>query len=163
MNQTKGSILIELLVSFGIAAILLSSLSIMVVNSVQSSDFSKNQNITTQYAQEGIEMVRKIRDSDYATFLTLVGSTYCLADTCTTLSGVGAPCGIQNPSCPVNVSNKYTRLVTISNNWPGCTGSGTVAVIAKVIWSDTSCQPGVQCKSSSLVTCYTNTNTVTAP
>lgn len=163
----KGQSLLEVLAALGAGVIVLTAITVAVITSLSNAQFSKNQNIATQYAQEGMELLRKMRDSDWAAFSFLSGS-YCL-DKGDTLLNIAdrrnttyAGCVKGNPPSPepVNVSPIFVRQVDIqfvaiiSEDDPPCEGNmkGTVGVS----WASGKCTSGTFCHTVSLVSCFSN-------
>lgn len=63
MKKQRGQTLLETLLALGVCVIILSAITVIVISSLNSTQFTKRQNLASQYAQEGMEVVRKIRDS----------------------------------------------------------------------------------------------------
>ncbi|MBI3069818.1 MAG: hypothetical protein HYY87_00750, partial [Candidatus Levybacteria bacterium] len=55
----KGQTLIEVLLALGTAVVVLSATVVAVLSALNNAQFSKNQSLATQYAQEGMEVMRK--------------------------------------------------------------------------------------------------------
>lgn len=64
MKQT-GQTLIELVISIGLILIIITGVTILTVNGLKNSQFSRNQVQATKLAQEGIEKMRTIRDNSF--------------------------------------------------------------------------------------------------
>jgi Tfp pilus assembly protein PilV len=148
----KGQTLIESVLAFGVISIVLSSIAIILVSSLNNAGQGKDQVLATQYAQEGIEILRKIRNSDYQAFGTYSGS-YCLAKDSSVL---GSP-----SSCSVPNVDSYIRSVTIEQS-PGC-GVSVAKIIVKVAWTDGKCISGTYCHSAELISCLSTVNPIQAP
>lgn len=65
-NSIKGQTLIEVLVALSIGILVIGALSIGMIVSIRNSQFSQSQLQATRYAQEGIDLVRNIRDRNGA-------------------------------------------------------------------------------------------------
>ena len=89
---SEGQTLIEVLAAFGVAVVLVSAIAIAVTTGLSNTTFSKNQNLATQHAQEGVELVRQMRNNDYSAFDAFSGN-YCLDKNSTTLRSKGTGCG----------------------------------------------------------------------
>lgn len=152
----KGQSLVEALVALAAAAVIVSAIAIAVITSVNNSDFSRNQNTATQYAQEGIEILRNLSQTNWANFSTFSG-TYCLAQDSTTLT---IPSGA---SCTQNVATNYVRQVVITQGSGSCSGNTKVAVT--VSWSDGKCTSSSNpfCHTVVLDSCLANINSTTLP
>lgn len=64
LNQ-KGQNILELVVGLGLVAVVAVAISIMTINSLQNTQFSKNQSQATKLAQEMIEKVRTVKDANF--------------------------------------------------------------------------------------------------
>lgn len=66
--DSGGQSLIEVLIALVVASIVIGALSILTLTGTKNSQFAKNQHQATQFAQEGMELVRAIRDRDGKVF-----------------------------------------------------------------------------------------------
>ena len=64
MINQKGQSLVEVVIALGIAVIIVIAFTNATIASVRNSQFSKNQNLATKYAQETLEVVRAVRDQN---------------------------------------------------------------------------------------------------
>jgi prepilin-type N-terminal cleavage/methylation domain-containing protein len=62
-RMSQGFSLIEVLVTLFVLSAGLVGVSVLMANNIRSSENSKNQIIATQLAQEGIELVRNLKDN----------------------------------------------------------------------------------------------------
>lgn len=164
MKKEQGQTLVEFLLALGLVVLIVTSITIATISSVNNTNLSKTQNLATQYAQEGIEITRRLRDTNYATFSTLSG-LYCLAKNCSTINKTtGDPCG-PSAQCNVNVDNFFIRQVRITPNAANCTSATSVAtsVTAVVKWTDGKCTTGNFCHNVAIVSCLTGSNIVPSP
>jgi len=146
--KTSGQTLIEVLVALGIIAIIVTALTSVVVTSLGSSRYSKDQNLATQYAQEGLEIMRNLRDSDYVDFRNIPSGSYCLDKNSTVLS----------PDCFSANVDSFIRKVIITHD--GC-DIGVSRVEVSVSWNDSRCSSAnTYCHESSLPTCLSSVNPV---
>lgn len=60
----NGQSLVEVVIALGIAVIIVIAFTNATITSVRNSQYSKNQNLATKYAQESIELIRAIRDQN---------------------------------------------------------------------------------------------------
>ena len=157
IKNQRGQSLIEALIALGSAVIIVAAITIAVITSVNNTDFSKNQNLATQYAQQGMELLRHKSEADWALFATLSGD-YCLDEGKTTLVNAGF-------GCTPNIKNAnsvlyFVRSVNISQNNAVCRGGASVSV--SVSWNDGKCtnQTNKYCHSTKLDSCLTNINSV---
>lgn len=143
----KGQTLIEILVALGIITVVVTALASVVVTSMGNVKFSKNQNQATQYAQEGIEIVRQIRDNSYTTFQGKNG-TYCLGSS-NVLPPVPSVCNTANVG-------EFIRKVTVVQN--GC-DTNVAKVTINVSWQDSKCSAAnTYCHTSQLESCLSSVN-----
>ena len=151
MKPMKGQTLIEVLVALGVIAVIATALAAVVVTSVSNTQFSKNQNLASQYAQEGMEIVRSIRDSDYVTFRTYSGS-YCLDKDATTLT----------PDCSsANVDNFIRRVTIVQDTCAGSSVTDVDNVKVSVSWQDGKCPvSNTYCRNATQETCLSTVNPV---
>lgn len=160
IKSQKGQSLVEALIALGVAVVIISGIAVAVITSVNNTDFSKNQNLATQYAQQGMELVRHKSESDWGSFTMLSGS-YCLDQNSTDLSPAGLGCSLN-----INDANSnpfFIRQVDVSQNTSSCTGSASVSV--KVSWTDGKCSSAsnVYCHTVKLDSCLANINSVPTP
>lgn len=151
-----GQSLIEAVIALGAAAIIVSAIAVAVVTSVNNSDFSKYQNLATQYAQQGIEILKERSESSWQNFSTLSG-TYCLSQSSSTLApALGG-------TCTTNINNFFVRKVVITQNSGSCSGNAKVTV--NVSWSDGKCtsSSNIYCHSVELNSCLADINSATTP
>lgn len=153
MNQ-KGQSLIEAVVALGAAVFIISAIAVVVITSVNNSDFSKYQNLATQYSQQGMEILKQQSQSDWSTFSGLSG-TYCLNQGSTTLTN------FFGTICAKNINNFFVRQVVIDQGSLSCNSSTKVSV--SVYWSDGKCPINTYCHDVTLDSCLTNINGVLVP
>lgn len=153
--SSKGQSLVEAIIALGAAVVIISAIAIAVITSVSNSDFSKNQNLATHFAQQGIEILRGQSESDWTSFATRSG-TFCLTQGNSNL-------GLPTSSCNLpNINNFFIRKVVISPGNAGCSTNTKVSVT--VSWSDGKCSlSNAYCHSVLLDTCLANINSISAP
>lgn len=61
----KGQSLLEMVIALGLVLAVISAVAIVTLNSMQNSQFSKNQVQATKLAQDGIDKVRTIKSRNY--------------------------------------------------------------------------------------------------
>lgn len=152
MGNMKGQTLIEVLVALATAGIVITAITVVVSASLNNAQFTKNQNAATNYAQQGMELVRQLRDSDIVTFRTYSG-TYCLAKNQTTL-------GIPQSTCSSANVDIFTRSVVITQG--GC-AANNAQVSVSVAWTDGKCPANSNCHKVPLVSCLSTVSSITAP
>lgn len=183
--SNKGQTLIEVLIAFATLAVVITSSTLAVISALNNAEFIKNQHLATQYAQQGMEIVRSIRENDYHTFLSITNPDasdptaipplayyYCMAKSCSTLNtlpndqcgqvtAAGVPCALQNVDSFVR-GVMVDRTVSNTCNTTGQTTPPTEVTVS-VSWIDGRCPRGVYCHSSSVTSCLGPINSVTTP
>lgn len=155
LNQL-GQSLIEALIALGAATVIVSAISVAIITSVNNSDFGKNQNLATQYSQQGMEILKQKSQSSWQVFSGYSG-TYCLNEGETNLI---LPSG---STCSVNISNFFRRTITIAQASSSCGGNARVSV--SVAWADGKCTSASNpyCHNVTLDSCLANINGVPTP
>ena len=151
----KGQTLIEVLVALGLIGVVATALAGLVVISMGGTRNSKNQNLATQYAQEGMEVIRQRRDNDYVAFRGIVTGTYCLDAGSITL----------NPDCTTaNITangNNFLRKVTIGQSAATRCAPDVARVTVTVSWQDSKCSvANIFCHTSKMESCLSSVNPV---
>lgn len=147
----RGETLIEVLIALALITVVATALAAVVVTSMGNARFSKDQNLATQSAQEGMEIVRRIRDNNYVDFRNIASATYCLNEGVTALP-LPADC------TSANVSGNFLRKVIITQD--GC-ATNVAKVIVTVSWQDSKCSAAnIFCHTSRLESCLSTVNPV---
>lgn len=68
IRSSKGSVLLEAVVALGVIVVVMTAMAVIITSALANATFIKNQNRANKYAQEGIDIVRMVRDSDYRYF-----------------------------------------------------------------------------------------------
>jgi len=132
MKYQKGQSLVEMVVVIGMVVLLVTGIVAGTTVSLRRSETSQRRSNALSFAQEGIELARKTRDSGWTAFALLGSSetTYC----------VGSD-GLWNPSspCSPNIDNKFTRsimlhIIPIPDTDPPM---DEMKVTSRVAWGDT--------------------------
>lgn len=151
--MTRGQTLIEVLIAMAMGLVVVSAITIAVISALNNAQFSKNQNLATQYAQEGMEVARRAKNSNNL----LVGNyNYCLAGGSTTLElRLGGSCG-------QNINNFFVRevdtAVPLSDPCPN-----QLKATVFVQWKDSKCTGANFCNEVRLVSCFSDFNVVPTP
>jgi hypothetical protein len=118
MNQ-KGQGLLEALVALSAAVIIIAGMTIAAITAVSNSDFAKYQSLATDYAQQGMEIVKQQSQLDWYDTATYSG-TLCLPQGATALPPVRV-----YACSDINVGNMFIRQVDIQNipPSPSCNNS----------------------------------------
>jgi hypothetical protein len=152
----KGQTLIEVLVALGIITVVTTALAAVVITSMSNAQFSKNQNLASQYALEGMEIVRRLRDSDYVGFRNKSDGIYCLDK--------GQPILPINPvsvCATPNVDNFIRKVEIYSQDLIKRCDVNLSRVIVTVSWQDGKCPASAPyCHSAKLESCLSNINPV---
>jgi|SRR5579859_5116766 len=167
-GSTRGQTLAEVLIAVGISVVLLTSMTVAITTALSNTDYSKNQNLATQYAQEGMELLKQMQVTDYQTFSSLSGR-YCLAQTCsavTTSNGICGPnLGGSAINCATNMNNNFfirqVDMLTAGSAQAKCIN--TTQATVSVLWTDGKCPTGTYCHSEQIISCFSNNNTVPIP
>lgn len=153
----KGQTLVEALIALGVATIIITAIGMVVITSLDNATFSKNQNLATQYAQEGMDIMRKKSNTDWGTFIAFCpggNCTFCLPQSSENL--VSGTC--TTPNITNGIGNKFIRKI-IMNSGAGCSATGQkVSVI--VSWGDGKCKDAGDpyCHNVTLDTCFEQIN-----
>ncbi len=128
--------------------LILTAISIVIVNGLYNSRFIKNQNEANKYAQQGIEFVRNIQKNDLTTFASFdQNATYCIDSANSTLTNLN--CDTNG----VNTGTSYNRTIVFSPPGSECNSTEIKATVT-VKWSSTKCPNGnTFCHKSELVAC----------
>lgn len=162
IKNGTGQSLIEVLISLSIATAVLSAITVAVVYSLRNTNFSKNQNLATQYASEGMEVIRQIRDTKSS--LDDYNGGYCLPQDATTVDLISIPpCGQNVGPKDIGSTNNYiySREVIIARPPVAECGSGatTYKVTVKVSWWDNACGDTSNfCHKTHLISCLSDSS-----
>ena len=154
-NQS-GQSLVEALLALAFVVVIITAVVTVVISSLNSASFTKNQNRTTSYAQEGLDISRNMKDSSYTAFRALSSGYYCADDG--TIALKSEPC--------VGV---YTRRIYINHGGMDQGGSirrcevGSSFVSSIVYWTDSKCTAGDECHKIQLDACFSDLNKVSGP
>lgn len=157
-NLESGQTLLEILIALSVSTLILMAIAVVVISSLSNTQFTKNQNLANQYAQEGIEVVRRIRDSGGWTAFSTLNARYCLSGGSTSLPSPSATCATPN------IGGVFVREVQIaSGSCPSVSGPNGSNVFSRVSWADGKCASGIFCHKVQLVTCFHRLDAKTAP
>lgn len=153
----KGQLLIEALVAMALVGIITTGIVTSLIYSINNASIAKSQNIATSYAQEGLDIARNLKDSNFTSFSSLGGYYYLPKGYSTLASG--------NPS---TLGDKFTRQIYIDQSGkekpsdldPKCTNFPSAYVASIVTWSDTRCRSGSKCHRVVLNSCFTDPSKV---
>lgn len=159
LRDLSGQTLIEVLAALGAAVLVVSAVSLSVVNALNNAQYAKNQNTATQYAQEGLDIMREMRNSYFGTFINYSDDTYCLDKDAVAKTPLRIPTGA---GCGTNLS-PFVREVGIERDI-NC-GASSRKVSVYVSWSDSKCTDPVvrYCHQVHLETCLSDFPIVPTP
>ncbi len=173
LNSGGGQTMIEVLVALGTAVVVISAITVSVITSLKNSQFSKNQNLATQYAQGGMEIVRQIRNSEYSVFNSLEDKKYyCLDKGASTLREEPVDEG-----CLQNV-DVFIRKVYIEKNSSECEpimppnptptpilSTKPTKIKVLVQWSDSQCTDpqAAFCHKVEISSCFSDFTVISPP
>jgi len=150
LKRNHGQTIIEAAVALAAILITLSSIAVVMITSLNNSQFIKDQTVASRYAQQGMEYIKSIRNNDPVTFFAYSG-----------VKCFNQNNSISATSCAtVNIANIYKREVEFDQNDSQCgadsSGLYGTKVTVNVYWSSSKCQASnTFCHSSSLVSCFT--------
>ncbi len=165
----KGQSLIEVLLGFAVASIVITAIVVAVISSLNNAQRSRSQNTATQYSQQALEVMRQFRNNDVDTFRTFgaigpsASTTYCFDVSCTKLSSIsGPPCGEKSASCGDNLGIPgFTREIQMTRGSTRCLApiprtqpdEYYVRVEAFTRWQDGQCSTGTYCHEARFFAC----------
>lgn len=166
----RGQTLIEVLLAFSASILILSAIIVGITTSLGNTQYTKNQNQANAYAQEGMAIVRKIRDSGWPPSSPF----YCLGPNTTLLT----PTASQTLCRQLNflVGKIFAREVVFEHNSDSCCSTNDASctggikgskVTVKVSWQDSKCPAGAAvdpfCHNVELITCLSNIDQKQSP
>lgn len=175
-----GQTLLEILLAFSVSILVLSAIVIGITTSLSNTQYTRNQNSANSYAQEGMAVVRQIKNSSWSSFLLKGQKNYCLAENSTELVVR------TSANCEQNVGI-FSREVTIEHGYTSGNSSGDSScspgnppmptptptppvtpewskITVKVSWSDNKCPLGTPlCHKVELITCLSNADQKQSP
>ncbi|HUD44197.1 MAG TPA: hypothetical protein VMR41_01510, partial [Patescibacteria group bacterium] len=164
---SAGQTLIEVVVGIAVATFIIISLTNMTLSSYKNVSSSESQSNASSLAQQGIDFMRNLHDSNYALFTSYVPGTYCLDQATVKNNNALASCSPPAAIPTITVNNStytnigsYQRIVDLKSNTSACTSvnsSQNVQVTVTVSWNDKSCSStSSYCHNSQLTTCLSN-------
>lgn len=180
MKNESGQTLIEVIAALTAAVIIISAIVSASLNSLNNSEFTRDQNIAAQYNQQGIELIRDMRNQDVASLSAtyLPDGTYCLASSCTSLHSDSSACWqMTGLSCNQNV-DKFVREVVVLHNSADCNATPTpmggylpqilsanIKITVSTSWYDNKCTDSSHpfCHSVTASTCFSDFTALPTP
>ena len=159
-ESQKGQMLIEALLALAFAVVIITAVVIAVITSLNNTSFTKNQNLAAQYAQEGLDIARNMKDSNYSGFRALPnGGYYCVNKINGTLSDIGFCPPVEEFSRQIYVDHGTSSLGGRDENGRERCEVGSSFVASIVSWGDSKCEEeDTQCHSIQLDSCFSNLN-----
>lgn len=156
-QRQKGQSMLEAVAALGVIAIVMTALTIAVLLGLGNSGYSKKDNLATQYAQQGMELIRNKRETDGAAFWGSAYNpgSYYLGSTDTDLHSISDICSPATvpptTTTKIGSSNNYIRTVCVAADASsGCDKKVTVSVW----WQDGKCPSNGYCKKASITSCF---------
>lgn len=123
----SGQTILELVVALGVVSLVLTALVAAATSSLRFGQVGRLRGLGVKYAQEGIELSRKLRDrGTWSDFVAKSGSgtaRWCL-------SGAGVWSQDTGDGCPLTVGNPFWRTVTFTWSDP------IMEVTSEVSWGE---------------------------
>ncbi len=169
----KAQTLVEVIIALGAAVIIVTAITKVVIASLANTQFSRDQVIATQYAQEGIEFMKRMKVTNWSTFNTYATGTYCLGGDISSISSLTSA----GTGCGVNVGNIYVRTIYILRNSSFCLTPTVPApspttvptngtqITSTVSWTDPKCTDAntPYCHSTKHSTCFSDYGLIPGP
>lgn len=156
MKNQRGQTLLEVLLALGATLLVVGAITTVVISSLNNAQFTKNQNLANNYAREGLEVIRKIRDSDWTEF-RLYSNSYCLSNVSSHIDLLPLAAGA---NCGPNLLGIFSRQVDLTHTTtPECADGNSISSLVKVTvsWSDGKCPSGnIFCHKVGLISCLSN-------
>ncbi len=129
----RGQILIEAVLALAVAVVIIAAISGAAITSVNNSSYSRDQNSATDYARQGIEVLKQQSETNWSNFSLNQDGFYCFGSN--NILTIGSSC-----SPNIGSNNYFVRQVQIDKNNAKC-GSivGVTEVSVIVSWSDGKC------------------------
>ncbi len=128
-NFASGQTLLELVIALGVVAVVITALVSAVTASLRYSQVTRYRSRAVKFAQEGVELTRKIRDEQsWSTFFAYTGGD---GRWCLDANGVWTD-DDGNGTCPIASGDEFWRSVHFS--WDGT--DETMIVTVRVSWGD---------------------------
>jgi type II secretory pathway pseudopilin PulG len=170
MNKKRqsGQTLIEVLVALAASVVIIGAITVASLSSLNNAQFSRDQSAATHFAQQGLEIIRNMRDFSVASLSAslLPPATYCLAKSCKALDKNNPSCWQKNIECGQNVDT-FVREVVIDYNDSSCdpTVTNDVKATVTVFWNDSRCglSSNVFCHSVIVSSCFSDFTIVPTP
>ncbi len=154
LKDESGQTIIEAVIALAAISVIVTAITIAILNAVNNSQFVKSQNLANKYAQQGMEYVRSVQAENIEKFANF-SVTHSFNNDLILTPG---------KSEAVNVGSAHIRNIYFSNDEPPCLVAGR-AVLKKVTvvvnWSSGKCKSDDRfCHNTTLVSCIPYTKNV---
>lgn len=122
----SGQSLIETVVAVGVVTLIVTGLVAATTSTLQFSQMSKTRTQALQYAKEGLEIVRIIKDAGW-TSIPQTDQSYCLSQ------GQRELGTSTSDACPMDIDNIYSRTLSFSHD-ATCVAPACSKVTVTVSW-----------------------------
>mgnify|MGYP000887159775 CR=1 FL=1 len=130
-KRESGQTLLELVIALGVVAVVITALVSAVTASLRYSQATRFRSRAVKFAQEGVELTRKVRDEQpWSTFFAYTGGD---GRWCLDASGVWTD-DDGNGTCPLAAGDNFWRSVHFS--WDDT--EDIMIVTVRVSWGDRS-------------------------
>lgn len=164
--RQAGDVLVEAVLAIAITGIVVTGIVVALANSVSHSNFTRNQNLASNYAQEGLDVARNMKENSFTSLSSLGDRSYCLEEGESSIF-TPEPAG----GCGENVDGLFHRSIYINSRGydergatPGLAcdvGDGSSVFVASIVkWTDTRCQSGSICHKVELNSCFIDLNKI---
>ncbi len=164
MKKQSGQTLLEALIALATAVVIISAMTVIVLSSLGNAQFSKNQNQATQYAQQGIEFLKNLSQSNWSTFSAYNLTNYCMPSDNSLPPKTGQDCG--SPPNNVGIFSREVAIRQSSDSLNTCSPPANSALVTvSVGWSDNKCTSAtdVYCHKIKLISCIYNSPAISPP
>ncbi len=123
----QGQTLLEIVVAVGVIALVLTALVTAVTASLRFSQAGRYRSQAVKYAQEGIELTRKLRDTqpwtEFAVYSGAGTADWCLSESGTWTASDGS-------GCAITPTSNFWRTITLTLN------GSVMEVTSTVSWGE---------------------------
>ncbi len=170
----KGQTIVEVVIALGAGIVVLTALTLMMLSSLNNASEGSSRTLATQYAQDGLELIRNIKDNNWSQLVLLsnnANNSYCMASSCSSLTLTSGSCGPKITTCGINVGNTFSRQVDVKPNDSRCIpqnpipGKSFIRAVVTVSYGDGKCTnvSNPYCHNVQVESCFTNYDTRLSP
>ncbi len=162
LKDESGQTIIEAVIALAAISVIVTAITIAVLNAVNNSQFVKSQNLANKYAQQGMEYVRSVQAENIEDFANFGDITYSFGGNDSVLT--------PGKSAFVNVGSAHIRNIDFIDDVTPCLGTGAggadlklnlTKVTVVVNWSSGKCKSDDRfCHNTTLVSCIPYTKNV---